>query len=564
MTDGEKKDKRGVGFRGLVAGVMILALGGGAWGWIAQTPYPLGGDFDLFIQRSGLPDTAWQAERADLLVGDGGWTVGLGTLSVDGGGSPPLMIRTTKPSGGVTFRVIKDGDPKRPLTVTVAGEGLESRGVTLLSGDTSRDMVVTWRLAADAPTMVQGSLRASFDTVSSDMPLALGLLRDPDVFEIGFGVGSAEPVAYRSAFYPAQGMALDVPLVCRPGDQLWVRVVNWGTNTLESSRTGLTFHRLFFGGTPSGAKYPFSSFGMLLKSDSLPTGDTTLTLAVPYAGGNRPSVTYSLGLHVKNYTDLGGGVSADGALWRPMRMILPQALPQLMPVEAATLSAEAVHPKYTPLVPRAFRAVTLDAPVFTIPPLGKYAALPLGVTWSFSSADLVRSGILTEVQAEAFFRGVRSGGDVIRTVLSKVGVYKHFSDRALDLRTLVPTVELPRYFDAGFDGTRVTLVFRVILVDAPEKRVDPISDGGVGWFVIYDGAEDRRFMDPLCLAYTPFAGGITPTPIPPTAVPTPGPGTPTATPSKAPELGSGSGCSLGGGAGALLLALPLVLLGWRR
>ena len=125
-------------------------------------------------------------------------------------------------------------------------------------------------------------------------------------------------------------------------------------------------------------------------------------------------------------------------------------------------------------------------------------------------------------------------------------------------------MELPRYFDAGFDGTRVTLVFRVILVDAPEKRVDPISDGGGGWCVIYDGAEDRRFMDPLCLAYTPFAGGITPTPIPPTAVPTPGPGTPTATPSKAPELGSGSGCSLGGGAGALLLALPLVLLGWRR
>lgn len=549
----------------LAAGAVLLALGGGAEGWIAKTPYPLMGDFDIFAQGKSLPDTAWQAESADLLVEEKGWKVALGALSPDGKALAPLMIRTTKASGGALFRVIKGGDAKKSLTMTLTGEGLGGGGLTLLSGDTSGDMTVTWNVAADAPAVLQGTFRASFDAASSDMPFFLALLRSPDVFEIGFGVGSAEPVVYRSELYPDQSMPIDVPVICRPGDQLWVRVVNWGTNTLEASRTGLALHRTFFDGATSGAKYPFSAFGMVVKSDALATGDTTLAFAVPYAGGNRPSVAYPLALHVKNYSSLGSGASADGAAWQPMKMVLPNGLPHLVPMEAATLSAEAVHPKYTPLVANTFKAVTLDAPVFTIPAAGKYAALPLVVNWTFSSADLVRSGLLTASQAEKFLNGVRGGGDVIRTVLKNVGVYKHFADRALDFRTLMPTTELTRYFEVGYNGATVTLSFRVILVDSPEKKVSAILDGGVGWFVIYDGTEDRRFSDPLCLAYAPFAGEITPTPLPPTVTPTPGPGTPTVTPAPSvmPDEGSKSGCSLGGVPGALLLALPLAFL-WRR
>ena len=565
MARGKENVQRGWG-RVLAAGVLLLAMGGGAWGWLAKTPYPLMGDADIFAQSKALPDTAWQAESADLLVGDKGWKMALGALSIDGKGVFPLMVRTTKQSGGVPFRVIKDGDPKRSLTMTVTGEGWGASPLTLASGDTSGDLAVTWNIAADAPAMLRGSFRASFDNASSDIPFFLALLRSPDVFEIGFGVGSSEPSVYRSELYPDQSMPIDVPVICRPGDQLWVRVVNWGTNTLEASRTGMTLHRIFFDGGTAGAKYPFSAFGMVAKSDALATGDTTLAFAVPYAGGNRPSVNYPLALHVKNYSSLGHGASADGAALQPMKMVLPNGLPQLIPMEAATLSAEAVHPKYTPLVPNTFKAVTCDAPVFTIPPAGKFAALPLVVNWSFTSADLVRSGLLSAAQVEKFLNGVRGGGDVIRTVLKDVGVYKHFADRALDFRTLRPTTELTRYFEVGYNGVTVTLSFRVLLVDSPQKKVDVISDGGVGWFVIYDGTEDRRFTDPLCLAYTPFVGGITPTPLPPTPTPTPGPGTPTVTPvpSQAQDEGSKSGCSLGGVPGALLLLLPLGLVWGRR
>lgn len=547
--------------RAVLAGGFLLAAGS-AWGWIPKTPYPLVAEQDAFALEKTLPDTAWQVEKPEVLVGDKGWKIALGTLSPDGKGIDPFLVRTTRGTGGLAFRIIKDGDAKRPLTVTVTGDSLTASALTLLSGDTSRDMTLNWSFKSDSPAMLQGKFLASFDTASAEIPFAVALLRSPDLFEIGFGVSSAEPAAYRTGFFLDQGGPVDVPVLARPGDVLWVRVVNRGTNVLETTKTGLTPHRICFDGRASGAKYVFPAFGMVVKSDALTAGDTTLAFAVPYAGGNRPAVNFPLTVHVKNYTVLGTAASADGAALQPIKMALPGALPTLLPMEGATLSAEAVHPKYTPLVQKVFRAVTFDAPVFTIPGAGKFAALPVLVTWRFSSNDLVVPGILTAAQAEVFLNGVRGGGDAVRTLLNAVGVYKHFADKAVDLRTIVPTADLSRYFEVGYDGATVTLTFRVLVVDSPEKKVDGLLDGGVGWFVLYDGAEDRRFFDPLCLAYTPFSGGISPTPtqVPPT--PTPGPGTPTVAPKPA-DSGKG-GCSLGVGPSVLFFVAPLALMILRR
>jgi hypothetical protein len=83
------------------------------------------------------------------------------------------------------------------------------------------------------------------------------LLRRPDLFEVGFAVGSVEPSRFRTYTFEPVDQAIPLRVLAAPNDRLWIRLRNWGTNTVNVEGSELVRNRYLFGEASADVPHVF-------------------------------------------------------------------------------------------------------------------------------------------------------------------------------------------------------------------------------------------------------------------------------------------------------------------
>jgi Synergist-CTERM protein sorting domain-containing protein len=529
--------------------LLAAAAVGGAFSISQLPPFPLESNTDLFALGEVFDGGASQTESFSVTVASEAPLVLFGNTRCTGSQLDPFLVRTVLPKGTLALPVSNE-DPTRSLDVTLGGTGITARSLSFVSGDVRKETTLTWDFGARSYGTFPAFLAVSSDTVSPDtdaarLPFVMTLLRRPDLFEVGFAVGNVEPSRFRTYTFGPADQAIPLRVLAAPNDRLWVRLRNWGTNTVNVEGSELVRNRYLFGEASADVPHIFPGFGALLRSFRFVGMTVSPDLHLTGVGGYRLDVTYDISLDVVPYTPLFTPLAMGSATLQAISTDIPQGLDEVVLLtNIGPVTFEEVHPLYVPSVRNVFKAFQFSISVDqTIPP-GKYPGLPFLVSWEFSSADLLT--VWDAATIADFEASMETVQDQTTAIFEKIHLFKHFEEGAVNLVNLAGN-SWRNFFEAGYDATtgRFTITFRLLLVDSPDEAVVALDDGGIGYLIIYDGAYDGLLLDPLCLALS--SGGLPP------PVPT-GSGD-----------GEGGGCSLGFiPAGWVLLLIPLGILAHRR
>lgn len=268
--------------------ILAAAAAGGAFSLSQLPPFPLEGETDLFALGDIFDDGASQTESFLVTVASDTPLVAFGNTRCAGTQIDPLLVRTTLPKG--TLRLpISHEDSGLSLDVTLDGTGITPRSLSFVSGDLRKETTLSWSFGSRTYGAFPAFLAVSSDTASPDaetarLPFTMALLRRPDLFEVGFALGNTEPSRFRTYAFGPENREITLRTLVAPGDRLWVRLRNWGTNTVNAEGTDFIRERYLFGEASADIPHIYPGFGALFRSLFL-TSVTSPDLRLTGVGG---------------------------------------------------------------------------------------------------------------------------------------------------------------------------------------------------------------------------------------------------------------------------------------